>query len=282
MIRDNNSSLFRKLFSKKWMFAADVMAVLFGVVFLQSLFIIVLQSVNVTPGSTAELCLNELLLLISILASAGIYLKIRGSSLLSLGWGLSDMPVRFIKSWLLVAGLMGAGFLIPLLSGAILVDSVQLVPAPLLASLLLCFLVGLAEEVFFRGFLLSRGKAYGLSGGFLLIVSSLLFALVHIENDSVNFLSLFNIFAAGVFLGIPYLYTRNVWPSVLLHWAWNFMQGNVYGYHVSGYDFGTSILVTVPSGNSLLTGGSFGFEGSLPCTLVLAAGCLLLYKCMKK
>lgn len=48
-----------------------------------------------------------------------------------------------------------------------------------------------------------------------------------------------------------------------IHWIWNYMQGNIYGFAVSGNNIGDSILTSVIEGNNYITGGEFGAEGSV-------------------
>ena len=48
-----------------------------------------------------------------------------------------------------------------------------------------------------------------------------------------------------------------------IHWIWNYTQGNIYGFAVSGNNIGESILTPVIEGNNYITGGEFGAEGSV-------------------
>ena len=81
---------------------------------------------------------------------------------------------------------------------------------------------------------------------------------------------------AGCLLGASFLYTRNLCFPVVLHWFWNWLQGPVLGYEVSGMDSGETLLTLRLTGSDLLTGGSFGFEGSLLCTVLLVVGTLAI------
>ena len=114
-------------------------------------------------------------------------------------------------------------------------------------------------------------------------MSSAIFALLHIFNPGITFLSLINLFLAGVSFGLYVICFDNIWGACAYHTMWNFVQGNFYGIQVSGMTMSDSVLVTTNTeGMELLNGGSFGAEGGLITTLVLLAfiGGLLLY--MKK
>jgi membrane protease YdiL (CAAX protease family) len=108
-----------------------------------------------------------------------------------------------------------------------------------------------------------------------LVISSALFSLFHAANANVGVVALLNIFVAGFLLGINYVYTRNIWFAVCLHFSWNFFQGPVLGYEVSGLDL-PSLLQQTLKGPGLLTGGEFGFEGSLICLLLNMLTCIFL------
>ncbi|MDE5710977.1 MAG: CPBP family intramembrane metalloprotease, partial [Bacteroides sp.] len=105
-----------------------------------------------------------------------------------------------------------------------------------------------------------------------LFISSTSFSLMHFFNPNFEFLPFLNILLAGVLLGASYIYTRNLCFPVALHWFWNWLQGPVLGYEVSGNRFGDTLLTLRLSDAHLMNGGSFGFEGSLLCTFLLIIG----------
>ena len=78
-----------------------------------------------------------------------------------------------------------------------------------------------------------------------------------------------NLLLAGMLLGASYLYTRNLCFPISLHLFWNWIQGPVLGYQVSGNNFlFTMLKLNMPEKN-VLNGGAFGFEGSLICTVLM-------------
>ena len=94
-----------------------------------------------------------------------------------------------------------------------------------------------------------------------LIISSVLFALIHGMNPNMDAFSAMSLFLAGILLGISYIYTKNLWFPVALHLSWNLFQ-TLFGFNVSGQDFYSIIEFKVEE-NNLLNGGAFGMEGSI-------------------
>jgi uncharacterized protein len=125
----------------------------------------------------------------------------------------------------------------------------------------LMIIVALYEEVVFRGYILNN-LLVSVNKWVALFISAALFALAHSANPDFSILAAVNIFLAGILLGVNYIYTKNLWFAVMLHFSWNFFQGPILGYEVSGLNL-QSLLQHEIHGSELLTGGKFGFEGSL-------------------
>lgn len=151
----------------------------------------------------------------------------------------------------------------------------------LFISLGLMAIVAVYEEAVFRGYLLNNLLDSVNKWGALLI-SAVVFALAHSGNPGFSWLAGVNIFIAGILLGINYIYTRNCWFGILLHFSWNFFQGPVLGYDVSGVHL-QSLFQHDIKGNSFITGGAFGLEGSVIATvLYLIAAVALAFVYEKK
>ena len=138
-------------------------------------------------------------------------------------------------------------------------------------------LQGGTEEVATRGWLLTRIAArtnLPLAIG----ISSSLFGILHLGNAGVTFLSLLNIILDGVLAGLLLIYTDSIWLVVAQHGTWNYVQGNLLGFQVSGTRADASIFsFTMGSGPDWLTGGEFGAEGSIITTLVLLVSVVTVY-----
>lgn len=107
-------------------------------------------------------------------------------------------------------------------------------------------------------------------------VSSLLFAVLHLGNPSVSWISLLNIALFGLLACLYVLKTDNIWGISAIHAAWNYFQGSFYGLNVSGL---STAYATMRFENGevpdLMSGGDFGPEASLFSSLVM--GVYILY-----
>ncbi|WP_276484701.1 CPBP family intramembrane glutamic endopeptidase [Paraflavitalea pollutisoli] len=143
-------------------------------------------------------------------------------------------------------------------------------------GLLLFTLTAFSEEIAFRGYILNN-LLQQQNKWVALAVSTLLFALIHLGNANLNPVAFLNLVAGGLLLGLNYVYTRNLWFSICFHLSWNFFQGPILGYEVSGLGL-QSLWHMERQGGVLLTGGAFGFEGSIIATLLLALAIGLVWQ----
>ncbi len=182
----------------------------------------------------------------------------------------------------LLAGfiMMGAGSLILYFSGNLTFDSITFNLIGLAESVVLFILVSINEEVFVRGYLL-RNFMDSMNRYIALMVSALLFMSLHLLNPNVSLVGIFNIFLAGLLLGIGYIFTKNLWFPLALHFSWNFFQGPIFGFEVSGTSSSSLISQSI-HGNEILTGGQFGLEGSIIATVLCSLGILIFWMIYKK
>ncbi|CDB83933.1 cAAX amino terminal protease family protein [Bacteroides clarus CAG:160] len=226
--------------------------------------------------------LSETLMLIGIFLSAWIVWHFRGVSLTGLGRSLAIRKKDLLPGISLAIVLYAVGFGVSLLAGAIEIAGVVFNPSSLLISFVFFLLVAITEEFALRGFVLERMLQGGVNKFWALFLSATLFSLVHIANPNFDFLSFINILLAGILLGSSYIYTRNLCFPIALHWFWNWIQGPVLGYEVSGNKFCDGLLTLhLPEAN-LINGGAFGFEGSILCTVLMVAGTAVILKMFRK
>ncbi|MFR3686084.1 MAG: CPBP family intramembrane glutamic endopeptidase [Enterococcus sp.] len=137
-------------------------------------------------------------LLLSIVLVAGIFLLLRvvrgliPSELLELGSSTNDSSQTLNPSWSVLAAI-----------------------AP--------FLAPFAEELTFRYLLLGKltNKALRL---IMLFVQGILFGLVHWNNFNGNIYAMIPYMALGVYFGLIYLFSKNIWSSIMVHWMLNTMN----------------------------------------------------------
>ena len=226
--------------------------------------------------------LSETLMLIGMFLSAWIVWHFRGVSLTGLGRSLAIRKKDLLSGISLAIVLYAVGFGVSLLAGAIEIAGVVFNPSSLLISFVFFLLVAITEEFALRGFVLERMLQGGVNKFWALFLSATLFSLVHIANPNFDFLSFINILLAGILLGSSYIYTRNLCFPIALHWFWNWIQGPVLGYEVSGNKFCDGLLTLhLPEAN-LINGGAFGFEGSILCMVLMVAGTAVILKMFRK
>lgn len=132
----------------------------------------------------------------------------------------------------------------------------------MLLLLLEHILVGYWEELVFRGYIL-QNLSDGLGIKTAIIISCILYGLIHSTNPNASLLSSSIIVLFGFLRIFGYLATKMLWLSIGMHIGWNFFQGPIFGFAASGHKKATLINQTITSNKEYLTGGDFGPEGSL-------------------
>jgi len=148
------------------------------------------------------------------------------------------------------------------------------------AAAVLFFLVAAAfEELLFRGFAF-QALLHNIGPVAALALTSVPFGVAHLTNPSATVFSTINTVLAGVWLGVAYLATRSLWLATALHFSWNFVMAFFFGLPVSGLvTVDRLALVYGKSGSpEWLSGGSYGPEGGLAATIVLAAATIFIYR----
>lgn len=161
-------------------------------------------------------------------------------------------------------------------------DFIQIMSAVTLVSLGLMLLehilVGYWEELVFRGYLF-QNMTDGLGLVISIVISCLIYGLIHYSNPNATLLSSVIIIAFGFLRIYGYLCTKMLWLSMGMHIGWNFFQGPVFGFAASGHKKPTLLLHTIISDKEYLTGGEFGPEGSILTIpiLILTLGIMRRY-----
>ena len=194
-----------------------------------------------------------------------------GRWVLDLAVGLVLGPLLFwtvfsVESWLGVAKLAG----------------IRLDVGALLTALVAFVCVGAGEELVMRGVVLQQvARGWGVAAG--VGVSSTVFALIHVPNvliaevdPLVGVLAVVILGLLGLILAGAYLWTGRLWLPVALHVSWNFGQGALLGFPVSGTP-SQGLVQPALSGPDWLTGGAFGPEGGVVGLLAIGLAGLAVW-----
>lgn len=207
---------------------------------------------------------------------------------------LADLGLRLDRRWArdLALGLLAGGVLIGLAASMLWAlggFTWSLHPTANGRALLqggwLFLFVAINEEGLFRGYPFQRLAEGGLGAWGTQLLFAAFFAFVHLSNPGVQAagaalktVTTLNIALAALLLGLAFLRTRSLALPIGIHWAWNFVQGNLLGFPVSGTGERLAPLKPVLKDRpDWLTGGAVGLEGSLACTAICLAATLLLF-----
>ena len=217
----------------------------------------------------------------ALLCLTWIFLALEGRPLGAVG-------LRLDRRWgreFLLGALAGSGLIGLMAFGGYLGGGFHLARNPqaglgsLLAGAWLYLAVAFSEELLFRGYLFQRLRA-GIGAWPTQGLLALLFAAAHWGNPGMagatRAWATCTIAVAAVLLGLCYLRTGSLALPIGLHLGWNWTQGTLMGFAVSGLP-STGWWTPVMHGRALwITGGSFGLEASLPCVVIGIAACLAL------
>ncbi|OXG09200.1 hypothetical protein BC749_101680 [Flavobacterium araucananum] len=137
------------------------------------------------------------------------------------------------------------------------------------------FTVAIIEEVLVRG-IIFRILEEKLGTYISLTISSVLFSVFHLLNPNGTLISAICITAAGFLMGAAFIYSRNLWMPIALHFAWNFTQSGIYGAITSGNEKTNSLVEAKIQGPEFITGGAFGPEGSIQAIVFCILGTVFL------
>jgi len=187
------------------------------------------------------------------------------------GWGLN-----FWKGAGIAALLLAVAFAVSVWSGEVEVIGFAR-PAPvgqsvlsyMILSLIGFIVVGIYEELMFRGYVLQRlhEKTPRIVA---IVVSSFLFAVLHFANPGAGMMSLFNTWIIGVLLCALYYRSRSLWTPIGFHFAWNFLLGMFFSMPVSGLPIYGVLEIAEVSEEATVSGALYGPEGGLATTIALA------------
>lgn len=154
-------------------------------------------------------------------------------------------------------------------------DTIGRVITGTLTFLIVFILVGWNEELLSRGYHLQT-LASGLNLFWGVVISSIVFGLLHIGNPGSSWSAVVGITLAGLYFAFAYIRTKQLWLPIGLHIGWNFSEGVLFGFPVSGLDIYALTHIEV-TGPDLWTGGVFGPEAGLILLPSLIVGTILVF-----
>ena len=206
----------------------------------------------------------------------------------SIGFNKNNWLKKYSLGFLIGLAMMSIIVLILFPFGYITVEKNPIQPvgisaiASVLVILLGWIIQGATEEIATRGWLLNvLSTKYNIGVG--LLISSTLFGIMHLTNPNVNYIAVINIILVGLFYGLYVIKTNDLWAVCGMHSAWNFAQGNIFGFKVSGLDVSVGSLIDLNLvGSDFVTGGIFGPEAGITATFILLASIGILLFIDKK
>ena len=145
--------------------------------------------------------------------------------------------------------------------------------------------IGIIEETFSRGYHIKNiseglnNYSIGNNSSVLSawIISSLIFGILHGANPNASIIGITNLFLIGFLYGYAYVVSGSLAIPIGLHTAWNFFQGNVFGFNVSGFKPEVTFILPTNLENDIFSGGNFGPESGLIMIPTIILGFLLSY-----
>lgn len=239
---------------------------------------------NWLTGIVAGGASNLAALLIAMVLSVGLTIVFRlfidRQTIASIGFHTHKHRNDAWVGLLLAIVLLGIGSLILYFSGHLRWVDASGSGKDFFVAIIFMLIVAVSEEMVFRGYLLNN-LLESFNKRTALIASALLFTVAHVFNPDLTPLALVNLFLGGILLGINFIYTRTLWFAIGFHFGWNFLQGYILGFNVSGFSEQT-LLQQELTGSGIVTGAQFGFEGSIIATCVLALAIGALYYVYEK
>ena len=267
--------LVRKGWQRVIIYAVGIALIIFFIQFFGAFLVAETGLVTEDPGDGVVSFALVYLLLGAFVFAFTLFMRrmVDRKSFQSLGFSWKGYSNEAGLGFFSAVALIGVGTLILIATGYLSFITVTFEPLPLLLEMFVMIIVAFTEELLFRGYLLNN-LMQSMNKWTALVVSAILFSLFHGANPDITILAFANILLGGLLMGINYIFTKNLWFAIFFHFAWNFFQGPVFGYEVSGLQL-SSLFQQSMVGPSLFTGGPFGFEGSLLCFLLLLIALLV-------
>lgn len=202
----------------------------------------------------------------------------------------SDLGLQFNKSWWQQLLLGTSAGVVMMLLIAMLMWSCATVrfslnpefqASDLIYGAYLLLIAAALEELLYRGFVFQR-LLDGLGAWPTQLLFATVFVLGHWDNPglagSAKIVASVDLALASLLFGLAYIKTRSLALPLGLHFGWNWAQGYLLGFQVSGYEHNGWLLPQLQAQPDWLTGGTFGAEASVFALLVDCLALWLLWR----
>jgi uncharacterized protein len=277
-------------FSLVWFIASTLVIFVFGLVIAlvdppntRGFWDAFTEVINSASGATGPLnpfsLWGALSTLVATVAAVWISQRVaRGKSILDLGLRLyRELPLDMLLGLVLGPLLFAIIFQLEQLLGYLVGNRGPLFSwGDLTRALIIFICVAVSEELVVRGYFLQvLNEVWG--GAVGVVATSLFWGFAHLLNPRATLLGALNIVVAGLIFAYAYSLTGKLWLPIVFHFSWNFAQGALFGYPVSGYPVSGAVFEPLVNGPQEMTGGLFGPEGGLLSLLAILIGGLILY-----
>ena len=241
--------------------------------------------IGFAPGSAAFLVVNGLVSLVPALLLGWLCGKyFEGLPFRALGaWFTEGWMKNWVLGIVIGAATLGIAVLVAMVLGGLSFEfnanaGASAIFSTLAVSFLVFTVAAAFEEALFRGYMLQTFTRAGFAW-LAIALTSVFFGFVHLNNPDAGVISTLNTIFAGVWFGIAYLKTRDLWFVLGLHLMWNWMQGAFFGIEVSGLKniVAAPLLKEIDRGPVWLTGENYGIEGGIACTFAILISIAVIY-----
>jgi len=217
-------------------------------------------------GEGKTLASQIIMVLALVLGIFGALVRHRNgiSVIKGLGITMDPLAIRDFLAGISICTIAMVGiFLVELLLGVISFQGATFDGVALAEGAKLLVPAALIEEFLFRSLLLVglitvlRGHVWA-----AILISAAAFGIIHLGNEGANGITAFGNALGGLIYGIAFVGARNIWLPFGLHLAWNYVQGVVLGFPISGQSV-ASLVQQDYAGGVLLGGGDYGPEAGL-------------------
>ena len=205
--------------------------------------------------------------IVSIIFTIFAVTKIEKRSLRSLGFSRENIGSNLLKGFVIGFVMFVLVVFIGMILGQYTFLGFDFSSLYLAIPYIIVFIIQpFGEEIFTRGWIIPLfSKNYSVFTA--IVVSTLFFVVGHVGNNGFNIVALINILLIGVLLSLLFLKFDNIWICGAFHSAWNFTQGDLFGFNVSGLNM-SSLLHFSQAAPNIVNGGSFGPEAGLITTCI--------------